>query len=233
MPRYSRRFRKKRKTLRKKLTLRKVNKKVNALANKIETKWIDGHMVYNDVDTTGSEKSLELNNIVEGTAANERVGQKITVKSITIKGQMIVGVGVVAPDLYNQLRLILIKYKTHGASTPAITDILQFGSAATYTNEVRMNSLYKKRSQYTFKILYDKVHHLGYQLGPHIHTSGTMYNNEKPKRFAIHVKCDDTLEYTDSGHMTGWSYQLMFFSDSGAMNYPQISYVSRVNFQDA
>ena len=223
-------FRRKKRPIRrrrKKLTIAKVNKKVNRLLNKQERKYIDSTLTYTGVDNVGSVHLLNINNILEGVGDNDRIAQKLTLKSLQIKGQMTVGYGL-TPDNFNQMRIMLIKYKTNGSTTPPISAVLQYHDPTVYTDELQMNSLYKKNSPFKFKIIYDKVHLLGYKLA-----SANNTHTYTPKRFMItHKITDGDLHYTDSANPTGWTYALMYFSDSSAVNNPSISFVSRVTFVD-
>lgn len=225
-------FRKKSKK-RTKLTLGKINKKVNSLMTAVERKFRSGYKSYTGVDSVGTYQDLNIPYIAEGTNVNQRVGAKIVLKSIQIKGQMLVGAGV-APDAYNQMRIILVKYRTHGNSSAnandkiALSDLLQHASNASYSSETRMNSLYKKQSQFQFKILYDKVHLLGWHLGVDGSTT-----TPHPKRFRINVNCKDAIiEYKDNGEPAKDTYAMLYFSDSGTANNPSISYTWRINFVD-
>ena len=222
-------FRRKKRPIRrrKKLTVAKVNRKVNRLLGKQEKKYADTTLTYTGVDSSGSVNLLNIPNIIEGVGDTDRIGQKITLKSINIKGQLTVGHGL-TPDNFNQLRIMLVKYQTHGSTTPPISAILQYHDPAVYTDEIQMNSLYKKNSTFKFKILYDKVHLLGYKLAAANNT-----HTFTPKRFKIsHKVTNGDLHYTDVANPTGWTYALMYFSDSSAVNNPSISFVSRVTFVD-
>lgn len=224
-------YRRKKRTMKRRrprTTIATVNRKVNSLIKKQEKKYADAILNYNGVDNTGAVNLLNINNILEGVGDTDRIGQKITLKSINIKGQLVVGHGVAFDD-FNQMRIMLVKYMTHGSTIPPISAILQYHDPATYSNEVQMNSVYKKNSTFKFKILYDKVHLLGYKLG---HNAST--HTYTPKRFKISCKVTNgDLHYTDLANPTGWSYALMYFSDSAAVSNPSISFVSRVTFVDS
>lgn len=216
------------KARRSKTTIAKVNKKVNRLINKQEKKFIDTIVTYSPVTTTASHNNLSIPSIAEGSTANEREGQKITLKSIQIKGQMEVGYGT-NPDNFNQMRIILVKYMTHGSTPIPMNQILQQYDPATYASETQMQSVYRKNSTFRYKVLYDKVHLLTYRLAE---ASGT--HTYVPIQFRINCKVKNgDLHYSDVGNPTGWAYSLLYFSDSGAVSNPHISFVSRVTFVDA
>ena len=92
--------------------------------------------------------------IQDGTERDERIGNKITIKSLQLKFRLTYATGSVlsTSDQFNRVRMIVFVIKDIDAvSPPGITDILQ-------TNSV--DSFYKKDSEVKYTILYDKLWNL-------------------------------------------------------------------------
>lgn len=103
---------------------------------------------YTQYDWTGQ------GNISDGTERNERIGNKITVKSLQLRFRVSYATGSVltTSDQFNRVRMIVFVIKDINTTTPpGITDILQ-------SNEV--DSFYKKDSEVKYSILYDKMWNL-------------------------------------------------------------------------
>lgn len=217
----------KRKNKRSKLTLAKVNKKVNSLMDAVEIKHTSSTL---DVNVTNTPLNLDLNvpNIIEGTSQEERVGQKIVITKIQLKGQIQMVYSSLTPslnDAYNQCRFILIMYQSTAGSSPVMDDILE--QPGTAGSKFVMNSLYKKNPKFKYRVLYDKVHNLYWR-----NASGYVGGCPNIKNLNITRKLNHEVHYSTTGLITGWIPLLMIVSDSGALNHPQFAYTSRISYKD-
>lgn len=122
--------------------VRRLKKKVY---NNLQPCWIDsvGTM------TAGAGGTIfpnwcSLQDIAQGDDHDQRQGNKITVKSIQVKGQIQVAVG----DVYNIYRMIIFSLTDDPApgAPLAVSDILQTSD---------LYSFYKKDSNFKYKIHYD------------------------------------------------------------------------------
>jgi len=94
-------------------------------------------------DITGDFCGLE--NIAQGTGHDDRIGNKIVLKKIHLKGNIQVARG----DIYNELRVIIFSLPDVCTTVPpTILDILEMGD---------LYSFYKKDSKIKYKIHYDKT----------------------------------------------------------------------------
>ncbi len=92
--------------------------------------------------------------ISDGTERDERIGNKITVKSLQLRFRVSYATGSVlsTSDQFNRVRMIVFVIKDiNNTSPPGITDVLQ-------SNEV--DSFYKKDSEVKYTILYDHMWNL-------------------------------------------------------------------------
>ena len=142
--RRKKRYRKKRYT--KKLTY-KVKRLQQKVYNNLQPGWIDTFMAPTAIgaggDITGDFCNLE--NIAVGTEHDDRIGNKIVVKKLHLKGNISVASG----DIFNEVRIIIFSMPdVCSTGIPNIVDILQTGD---------LYSFYKKDSPVKYKIHYDKT----------------------------------------------------------------------------
>lgn len=126
--------------------------------------------VYNITQSCFKDKSIQLSgisssgytqfdwtaqgDIADGSERDERLGNKIVVRSLNLKFKVNYATGSVlsTSDQFNRVRMIVFVIKDINVTTPpGITDILQ-------TNEV--DSFYKKDSEVKYTILYDQLWNL-------------------------------------------------------------------------
>lgn len=222
MPRH---YKKKRKG--KKLTLSKVNKKINNLLTQVEKKSYHSYQNYTAVTSTPTISDCGLSSITESSTSFGRVGQKIQLKSIQMKGQMEIGQGTSSStnDNVNQIRLLLVKYDTHPTVNLTLSDILNT-DVSTATPEIVMSALYQKHPEFKYRVLYDKVHTLYWH-----NSSGTTGGAPTIKRFTINRKLNFPVNY-DGSTLSGQSLALIAVSDSSVITHPVMCYDMRINYTD-
>lgn len=207
--------------------LKRVKKDVAKLKSNIERKSVGETSPWTAVSTSATEIGLGPKLITQGTGQNDRVGNRITGKSVNVKMQLKIGDGV-SNDAYNQIRCIIIKYTTDDpADTPNLSDILE---TTTASSEELMVSMYKRDSDYRFNVLHDHVYDLYWR-----NSSGfTAGSGGAPqiRTFSFHKKLNDlSIRYNNSGDPT--TELLMFVvSDSGVVTHPEICYSTRFYYTD-
>lgn len=207
--------------------LKKVKKDVAHLKANIEKKNVDESSAWQAVSTTPTYIGLGPKLISSGTDNGQRVGNKITGKSINVKMQLRIGDGV-ANDAYNQIRCIIIKYNTDDpASTPDISDILE---TTTASSEELMVSNYKRESDYRFNVLHDHVYDCywrnasGYSAG----SAGA----PQLRNFTFHKSLKDlSIRYNNNGDPLT-ELLMIVVSDSGAITHPEVCYSTRFYYTD-
>lgn len=80
------------------------------------------------LDTTGS--IALLNTVAQGASINQRIGKKITLKSLQCRGFCANN----ATSTYNDVAFLIVHDKRPDGNLPAITDILETASASSFNN---------------------------------------------------------------------------------------------------
>lgn len=99
-----------------------------AVAQAKETGYVDLAQNY-DFDTTGD--IFLLNTIAQGTSVNQRVGKKVMMKSLQLRGYVFNN----SAALYNDCALLVVYDRRPTGSLPAITDILVSANAISLNND--------------------------------------------------------------------------------------------------
>ena len=125
--------------------LAKVSKDVTMLKQQVERKSIDHNASWTTVSTIEAVQDIN-GGIAQGSGDTERIGNKITAKSMQVKYQCKIGDGV-ANDSYNQLRAIVLKYVPNDPTVSiGLQDILANYNPS--SPEEIMVSPYKRDSPY-------------------------------------------------------------------------------------
>lgn len=190
------------------------------------------------------------------TNGNVRLGDKITLKSISIKGEITVGFGV-AGDTDNRMRILLVHFPeyTQGLSnTVLIQKVLQMydggatGSpipayAAQYSPYKNVITIQNTVPMDKYRVLYDKQFNLFNNLqaqAPATTPSGVSGASGKENwrhNFSIKVKfpkglvCHYSKPLSDIPDLN--NIMLMAVSDSSLPNHPVIRFCSRIKYLDA
>ena len=190
------------------------------------------------------------------TNANIRLGDKITLKSIAIKGEITVGFGV-AGDTDNRMRILLVRmpeYRQGASNTAIIQKVLQMydggatGSpipayAAQYSPYKNVITTQNAVPMEKYEVLYDKQFNLFNNLqaqAPASTPSGCSGASTKENwrhNFSIRVNfkkglvCQYSKPLSDIPDLN--NLLLLAVSDSAVPNHPVIRYCSRVKYMDA
>lgn len=140
---------------RKRYSLAAVKYKVKRLqrqVNKdIEHRWSDdGNFVFQIPAAGGSVTTVGLDLIAQGDNTNNRTGNKINLKGLHLKGQMIVA------DSHNFVRIMLVQVLSLNQIV-IVSDVLQPDAT---TGNPTIYSPYRKESRLKFKVLLDKFYKL-------------------------------------------------------------------------
>lgn len=206
--------------------LNKVAKDVSKLKSQVEVKSIDHVEPWTSVSTT--EEVYILNgNIPQGGGDSERIGNKISAKSMQIKYQCKIGDGIAANDSYNQMRVIVLKYVTDNPTAPIPLD--QVLQTVNPTNpEETMLSPYKRDSKFLFTKMSDKVHNLYWG-----NNSGGTGGAPRIKSANLKFKLKDApIRYSSLGDLKTF-YAIIFVSDSNVADHPEFCFHSRFYYTDA
>lgn len=221
----------KRKRNNKKLTLSKVNKKINALLGSVEIKQILYAAQSHSTSTTPIAYDLNIPALGQGVNQDQRVGDKITLTKLQAKIQLQMGQSTITPqDNYNQVRLMVVLYSTQTGNHITMDDILQ--TPSTLGNPIMtMNSLYRKNPQFKYRVLYDKLHNLYWTNNSG--GGGALSGAPKIKNINIVRKLSNEITYDGPlGLPAGWLPTILIASDSAVSVHPEFSMNTRISFKD-
>lgn len=166
----------------------------------------------------------------QGTAATQRIGLKVSPRSIRLKGHISMDESAFG-DVTNVIRLMLIWDREFNGGLPALTDILENTGQPEY-------SMPKWNTRRRFKILWDKTIWLGSAAawgGSSVYTSIT---NKFAQNIDVYKKLHrmGTSFFQGSSNTNADAYngQLLFvyLSDSSAIPHPDIWMQFRYRYTD-
>lgn len=216
---FRRRLRNRRRSVKSKVkkNTRRINKLVNASKS-----YVDNFLTY-QVSSTGSISNLGLNTISQGDSISQRNGDKITVKSIVLNGYVQNALSNIAQDAFNNIRVIVLQvHQPNLTATPLqTTDFLEI---ANYM------SLYKKRPDYKYKVLYDKHWLTNSQT-----SGGAVWQPVNPfrKHWKTVINFPKGLDVTYAPGTTTPitnNIKILLLSDSIAIPHPSVTFYSRINY---
>jgi hypothetical protein len=207
-----------------KLTLSKVNKKVNSLMVAEEKKFMDV-LHSGGVSTTTSVHPL-LDGLALGTTSQTRIGSVITGKSLSGRFEITAG------DFTNQLRIFLLKSYVINDAAPTIGDILQYDDVNTFWE--LMTSPYKKNSNIKYSVLKNWRINIGGRITNNGDAAATSASQKKYITFNVNLRQTQLrYETDDTASQNQYNYFLMAVSDSGAANHPTLNGISRLTYTDS
>lgn len=193
--------------------LNKLEKKVSSILKNQEHKFVD--LTAEELSTSDSWASTQLNAITQGDSAITRDGAKITMNRIDIRGKISAG------DATNYVRLLLVLFKDQGA-TQSITDVLQL-STDLVTYPSRLWSPKKRNGHSLYEVMHDKVYSVSGVSDPTI-----QFRIKKKFKSGGQSVVFDTAGLAQQGRL-----YLFRVSDSNAATHPTVTMFSRLDFIDA
>lgn len=207
-----------------------------------ELKAVDYYSSTTNLDQASATTPTLLNSIGAGTDFYQRVGRKVVLKSIMIKGECHIssgnGTGAVTPYEAYPVRVALVYDDQVNGAAPAVSDIFQAvtagGSTASYPF-VGVNLNNRDR----FKILKDWV----FVLRPNTTASGSVnygdgFGGKKDFKAFVRLNNDEIFSGTSTGVsaiQTGALWLVAYQFQSALTNQPTacINFATRVRYADA
>lgn len=204
---------KKRQYRRNRTTNKKVVKNIvkQELKKNIELKYIFQSItnsVGSALDTNSMTRGTDL--IPEGTGRNERIGNKIQLHTLRLRGKHVLA----AADSLSRIRMMIVRTLKPNY-TPTLSDLLQ-DDTATYSILSHPNYVTMKGN---FQILYDKR----WQLDDAFRDSVD---------FNIKIKLNKPCYYDDAGNTVKGGIIICFWGDDGTYDFTS-SYCSYLSYTDA
>lgn len=178
---------------------------------------------------------------LSATQIGERIGSKIVVYNIMIRGS-IKQTSVIQTNRFTRVRLILFKLGGLTASPPISnnplpSDILDIPSSS---NVLKTEAFYKKYSDITYRVEWDKTFMLGNTLAAQSQGSlDKIYTNSNfpPVRYfekMFRFKSGLPVEYDDAGNIRTNQYRLLVISqndDGTDTSNATVEWNSRINYE--
>lgn len=199
---------------------KKAKRQVNSMIKRSsETKYHDlnfAGVVGVNVSNVGVTRSF-TQNILEGTGNIERIGQKIEISSLQLRGT------ITRADSFNLVRFIVFQWmQDDNAYPPAITDILD-PVPVTSSDLLGIYAPYNYNNSSNFRVLKDRLFTLNNQ------DRDVTYFKMKFKKFSRRKLTYDNA----TSDPTRGSLYMLAISDSDAITHPRLSIWSRLYFKDA
>jgi len=187
-----------------------------------ELKFLDTTDTKSSVNASGTIKESSLVNVVAGTGESQRVGRKITIKSIHMRYIAQLSNTSNPSGTDDGLRVIVYWDKQCNGATAAVTDILETAEYLSFNNLSNKNR---------FSILMDKTVDISATAGAYDGTNDQF--GQKAVTRSFHKKVNIPVEYSSTtGGLTeirSNNIGLLAISDAGAIN---MGYTCRVRFSD-
>jgi hypothetical protein len=193
---------------------------LRTLRTQAEDKYLDQSIqftdpTYSEINAAGFVWNLNLESVGVGTSPVNRIGEKITVKNVTVCGEvgMVNGLTV---DAFNKVRFILFIWKPGSNSSPSVTDILYSYSLG----GADVNAPYNPGSFGKSRILHDKSYVLS--------SSG-----QQGRSFKFDYTLNQNVRYdANAAYINANTIWLLAISDSNVTPHPILALNSRITFTD-
>jgi len=222
--------------------IKQLKKTVKTLKNSEEKKWYDYNHPSTAVSTSGVIQPLLALNIYDGTDANskklnEREGNKLTMLSYKLQGEVYINQNFASPDSNNKVRILMVQMTDDNINPPLLSDILEDP-----TGNNSLYAFYKIDGTRRFKRHFDKIFNLQ-NVEQTANTTAGMSATTSTERFRKSFKIKAKLPKTGlvvkyqqgsvsgNGPVSNGMY-LIAYSDSGAISHPAIQYRTRMRFLD-
>lgn len=180
------------------------------LDKSIENKYVFANGA-NAIGTGLSVYNMTSNTTISaGTGRSQRVGNMITVKSVTIRGKIVLA----AADALSRIRIMIVRTTSSGY-TPILSDLVYYDTS-TYQIQSPPNYVEMKGK---YQILYDKRFVLDEV-------------NGDSKDWYFHKKINKKCWYDDAGNTLKGHIWLCHFADDGTYNITN-TWGSYLSFEDA
>lgn len=188
-----------------------------------ELKFFDGSKGNTNLSATGAILDDSLLEIAAGTGESNRIGRKITVKKISIRGFFKAATATASANTGNRCRIIVYLDKQANGATAAVGDILEDADINGFRNLTNVGRFY---------VLYDKIMNVNNLAGA---GNGTTDNyGEAHYGFQMHKSCSIPIEYSGTaGAITEFASNNIGVLAIDEESNAAIQYRWRVRFTDS
>lgn len=203
-----------------------LSKKVNSIVKATENKTHE--YTFTSIVSTSGDHVWLVEQIHNGTAAGQRIGNEITLKNLTLNFRISIDPAASVPDNINDMRVLIIKTKYE--ASPILDNYLENVSSNNF-----MLSPYKINPPNSYKILYDrKFANLGWQLGASGDSTTPTVTVPRAVYRSININLKNMKQAYDFTTANPKEETLLLFlmSDSSVISHPKFDCYCRVRYQD-
>lgn len=198
----------------------------------VERKFLDAARSLVTVAETGTMLINSHNVVPQGNTQSERIGRKITIKALHVKGHYHLNSTAIFQQADQRIRLIFAVDKQTNGAAATLSEVLSFGLAS-----VEINAFRNLANVSRFDILYDRVFNLPNDA---VFQDSATTGDTLPKSwgFQFTKKMNLTIEY-DASATTGviatqrTNNIFAFAIAENADNLPSVEYIFRIRYADA
>lgn len=156
-----------------------------------EMKFLDTTVAASSPATTGTIFSSSLNIIPQDDTQSGRIGRKVTVKRVQLRGQVLLPATTTAADTADRLRILVVLDMQANGASPLVGQVMETGSINSYLDMANVSR---------FRVLADKLFTLSASAAGA--PTGTPSFGAVLKSFSIYKKVNIPIEY-DASASTG------------------------------
>lgn len=202
--------------------IRQIKKQLNSQADR---RWLDHTNTSVAIPMSGLVMdACALSTISAGSLEGERTGDKISLNTLKIRGQLFVAA--TSTEGYNVVRLFIISVKKYRGTMPTIADFLQ-GDAIPPIGMPSHLSPFRKQSDWKYKVHWQKTMMVQHQAAGSTYPLTRLFNvNLNFGKTGLPI----TYENNDALPPITNNLFLVGISDSASSPHPIIAFTSRVTY---
>lgn len=172
--------------------------------------------------TAGTIVTDSLVKIAQGLTESTRVGRKVTVRKVSVRGSFVLPDTNVQGDATDKIRYIMYLDKQANGATATVANIL---------NTANVDSFLALENKNRFWVLYDKTEDMAAQAGSWDGSSDRY--TQQIKHFEFHKKCNIPIEYSSTAgaitEIRSYNLGVLAISERGVTT---IDSITRIRFTD-
>ncbi len=195
-----------------------------------ELKFVDTRLARTDILEDGTLLDQTLNRIAQDASENGRIGRKVTVRSIYMKGAYHVRGTTQLQDIKQRIRIIVVLDKQTNGAALTMSDVLNTNGT------VDIDSFRSLVSTGRFNVLFDKTYNAN-KVAIAQDSASSIRSIPQSWNFHFAKKCNIPLEF-DNSSATGaigtitTNNLACFAIKADAASHAEVSYVCRVRYSD-
>lgn len=187
-----------------------------------ETRFFDGNGTDTSIATSGDIEEDSLHHVAAGTGESNRVGRKITITSLHMRGNVYLPTTSNSGETSDVFRLVIYLDRHANGATAAVTDILETADVFSFRNLVNSDR---------FKILHDKTITIDQNAGAGNGTTNTF--GPARKVFKVNKRLNIPVQFNSTtGAMAEIQANNIGFMAISEAGYVNMNYYWRIRFKE-